>query len=338
MSSADKLSSGKWRVRVSTGKKNSKGNYIYKTFIASTKREAEKMASEYKLGKNNPNSGTIGATLQKYIEMRSPVLSPTTVKSYMTILKMLENNYPEIFTLSCNDLTSNILQQFINDLQSKRSPKTVYNYHGLLSAVMKTQGLSMPDVALPSKIKPITLIPSNNEIRLILEAAKNTELEIPILLAAFGPLRRGEICALQMDDIEGDIIHVHKAAVLDASGHVVIKTPKTLAGDRYLRLNKKIIQLINKKGYITKFSLSQISKHFDRLIYKLKLPKYHFHSLRHYCASQLASLNIPEAEILRRGGWESADVMKNIYRHATHESSIKADKIVNEVVDKIIDI
>ena len=38
-------------------------------------------------------------------------------------------------------------------------------------------------------------------------------MEIPILLAAFGPIRRSEICALDSDHINGNIVHVEYAMV-----------------------------------------------------------------------------------------------------------------------------
>ena len=42
----------------------------------------------------------------------------------------------------------------------------------------------------------------------LIGAAKGTEMELPILLAAFGPMRRGEIAALTIDNIHGNTVHV----------------------------------------------------------------------------------------------------------------------------------
>ena len=336
MASADKLPSGKWRLRFSTGVKDSKGRYIYKTFTGNTKKEVEKKAAEYQLGKHNPNSDTIGNALYKYIEMRKPVLSPSTIRGYQVIYRMLKKNYAYIFTCKCDNLSSDLLQHFINELQRGHSSKTIANYHGLLASVMIYQNITIPNVALPQKEKPNIIIPTSEHIKLILKEAKGTELEIPIMLAAFGPLRRGEIYALKMDDINGNVIHVQRAAVEDSDGNIVIKPPKTVAGDRYLRFSDKVIDLINEKGYITTLPLYQLTKQFERLVKKLGLPKYHFHSLRHYCASRLSAMNIPESEILRRGGWETAEVMKRIYRHAMEEVSVKADEKINKAFDELI--
>lgn len=336
MSSVNKLPSGKWRIRISTGKKDANGRYIYKSFTGDTKKEVEKLAAKYMTENHNPNSDTIGAGISKYIEMRKPVLSPSTIKSYNIIYRMIQSDYKEIFTLPCDNLTTELLQNFINNLQSKRSPKTVYNYHGLLSSVFKTQGLQLPNVALPQKVKNDSPIPTSEHVKQLLKAAENTELEIPIMLAAFGPLRRGEIYALEIGDINGNIIHVQRAAVEDEEGNIIIKSPKTIAGDRYLRFSDKVIDKIQKRGYITTLSLLQITKEFKKLVKSNRLPDYHFHTLRHYCASMLANMGIPESEILRRGGWESSEVMKSIYRHAMQEVSIKADDKVNKIFDELI--
>ena len=59
-------------------------------------------------------------------------------------------------------------------------------------------------------------------------------MEIPVLLAAFGPMRRSEICALTSDQIDGNIVHVDRAIVLNENYQWVIKKPKSYAGDRYI--------------------------------------------------------------------------------------------------------
>lgn len=40
------------------------------------------------------------------------------------------------------------------------------------------------------------------------------------------------------------------------------------------------------------------------------------HKLRHYFASQMSALGVPEADIMRMGGWGTDHVMKSVYRHS----------------------
>jgi len=65
---------------------------------------------------------------------------------------------------------------------------------------------------------------------MILKAAggnQGTDLEIAVLLAAFGPLRRGEISALTDKNVEGRIIHVRDNMVKGPDNQWYIKQPKT---------------------------------------------------------------------------------------------------------------
>ena len=45
------------------------------------------------------------------------------------------------------------------------------------------------------------------------------------------------------------------------------------------------------------------------------LPLFRFHDLRHYSASIMHAIGIPDQYIMRRGGWGSDTVLKAIYRN-----------------------
>lgn len=53
-------------------------------------------------------------------------------------------------------------------------------------------------------------IPSDDEVRKILEHAKGTGYEIPLILTCYG-LRKSEICVLTSEDIDGDVVSITKA-------------------------------------------------------------------------------------------------------------------------------
>ncbi len=111
------------------------------------------------------------------------------------------------------DITALDVQEEINRMSKEHSPKTVRNYHGFISAVL---GVFYPNLklttTLPQKIKHNPYIPSDKDVKRILEYTKDTEYEIPLILACYG-LRRSEIYALTLDDIDGDCVHVTKAKV-----------------------------------------------------------------------------------------------------------------------------
>ena len=74
MATAKKLPSGNYRVRAydkATGK--------YKSFTAKTKKEAELMAAEWlNSTQQSEDEKTFQQAAEEYIEIKTPVLSPTT--------------------------------------------------------------------------------------------------------------------------------------------------------------------------------------------------------------------------------------------------------------------
>jgi len=45
------------------------------------------------------------------------------------------------------------------------------------------------------------------------------------------------------------------------------------------------------------------------------LPRFRFHDLRHYQASILHAMGVPDKYIMERGGWKTDSTLKNIYQH-----------------------
>lgn len=62
------------------------------------------------------------------------------------------------------------------------------------------------------------------------------------LFAAFGPMRCGEICALDSDHINGNIVHVEYSMALDEYGNWVRNALKSLSGDRYIEFLEFVTQ------------------------------------------------------------------------------------------------
>ena len=229
---ATKTESGKYRVlacRTVGGVKQRK------SITAPTKKEAEYKALQWSnCATQSRGSMTLNQAYEKYIELKTNVLSPATIRSYKTISK---THLKEIMPLKIDSLTDEKIQFSINIMAANRSPKTVRNAFNLLTAVLKLYRPDYsPKVTLPQKTKKEIIIPSDDEIKKLLQCAKETSLYIPILLAAFGGMRRAEICALDLPDIIGNIVTVNKSIVCNASGKWVEKPPKSFSGNRNIEL------------------------------------------------------------------------------------------------------
>ncbi len=134
-----------------------------------------------------------------------------------------------------------------------------------------------------------------------------------------------EICALRMSDIEGDFVHVSRAVVRDPQGSWVTKEPKTPSSIRSVLLPHFVVEKIRERGHITTLLPSQVSNRFWKRQRNLGIRPYCFHSLRHFHASYLHALNIPDAYIMQRGGWSSPSVMQSVYRHALADKASYTD-------------
>lgn len=322
----EKRNNGSYRVR-----KMYKGNIYTVTFnYKPTQKEVmQAMAAELDKVKETCKSMTFHVAAEEYIASKRNVLSPTTIRGYNSAMKTISKKFREI---NMHDITALDIQTEINRLSKDHSPKTVRNYHGFISAVL---GTFRPNLkictTLPQKVKNEPYIPSDEDVKRVLEYAKGTEYEIPIILACYG-LRRSEICALTLDDLDGDIIRVNKAKVMDEDAKWVEKTTKTSSSTREIVIPIEIADKIREKGYVYKGFPNSITVFLGKTEEKLGIPHFPLHKLRHYFASKMSALNVPEADIMRMGGWETDHVMKSVYRHSMMD---KQEQAKREAAEKL---
>ena len=306
-----KLPSGSWNVRVMIDGQSYSFTHADKKTVV---RMASDFADEYRRKMDNP---TLLERMREYVAENTERLSPSTVRSYNGMIRMIEERSPRI----ANKRLSAITEQDVSDIvRPLRTLKTKRNYVNFIHACTgksagKLTGVSSKRVHVPTEL----------EVKGLLQIFRNTELEVPIMLAAYGGLRRGEICALRMSDIDGDFVHVSRAVVRDPSGEWVTKDPKTASSVRSVLLPHFVIERIQEQRYITHLLPSQVSNRFWKKQRNLGIPPYCFHSLRHFHASYLHYLNIPDAYIMQRGGWSTPSVMQSIYRHALEDKVTPTD-------------
>ena len=306
-----RLPSGAWNCRVMIdGQSYSFTHADKKTAL----RMASDFADDYRRKMDNP---TLLERMREYVAENTERLSPSTVRSYNGMIRMIEERTPRIASKRLSAITEQDVSDIVRPL---RTLKTKRNYVNFIHACTgksagKLTGVSSKRVHVPTEL----------EVKGLLQIFRNTELEVPIMLAAYGGLRRGEICALRMSDIDGDFVHVSRAVVRDPSGAWVTKDPKTASSVRSVLLPHFVIERIQAQGYITHLLPSQVSNRFWKKQRNLGIPPYCFHSLRHFHASYLHYLNIPDAYIMQRGGWSTPSVMQSIYRHALEDKVTPTD-------------
>ena len=340
MATAKRPPSGSYRVRVLDYTDAEKKKH-YKSFTAATKKEAELMAAQYLNNREyqKPSDITVPDAVMRYIEAKEAVLSPATIAGYEGIRRRYIDGNDDLKNLTLSNLSNSALQIWVSNLSRKVSPKTVKNSFGLLAPALE---MFAPDfrvkVTLPEGRRVDIDIPTEQEFQTIVsylsqsEKEEAKELLIAVYLAAFGPMRRGEILALTSDDVSGNVITVNKDMVPDKNRIMVTKnTPKTQSGNRRIEYPQFVIDLLkDRNGRLVDITPDQLYGRWRRLLKTLGIKPYRFHALRHYGASYMSAIGISEKVILDRGGWASDIVMKRIYRHQISEESRKqTDKLMS---------
>ena len=158
------------------------------------------------------------------------------------------------------DITQADVQNEINEYAKTHAPKSVRTHHGFISAVLRAY---RPRLALhttfPQKKPRDAYLPTDEDIKAILEAAKGTEDSIGLQLGVLS-LRRAEVCALQMSDLNGNELHIHASLVYNKKW-MIKETPKTDAGNRIVYLPQSLVDEINEKGYFFKYSPNKLLEH-----------------------------------------------------------------------------
>lgn len=336
MAKAKKLPSGAWRALV-YDYTDLDGKRHYESFTADTKKEAELKAAEFAYSKKmkgrNPEM-PFKEALDKYCELKSNVLSPSTLKEYK---RLSEKAYQKLIKLPLKSFTPAIIQAWVNEYSADHSPKSTRNAHGLLSAVLDTFAPELHfKSTLPQKVKKELYVPSDSDIQEILKyfSCKDKDMELAVYLAAFGTLRRSEICALSATDVKGNIISVNKALVSNGS-EWILKTTKTVSSTRLIEMPDFVIKKCPRSGNLVNLNPNQVTSRFERALDHLSIPHFRFHDLRHYAASIMHAIGIPDQYIMQRGGWSSDHTLKAIYRGTIEEYTQKYNNMTLQHFDKM---
>ena len=343
MAKAKKLPSGNWRVQATA---TINGEKITKSFTDSDPDKAELAAKQWQVYHKNFEKDSSDLSLEQaideYIKIKDSVLSPSTIRGYNTIKN---NSIDGIKQIPLKKLSQNVLQKYINQLSKSKSPKTVRNVYGLITAVMAQFAPEyLPShVSLPQPIIRPKRALSKDQIQKLLQSIEGHRNEIPFLLALWMGLRQSEILALSWDDIdlEKNTIYIHSAAVPDKNNKYVYKqTTKNVSSTRTMRLpsyiKEKMLKMQDRSGRVYKYSPSVLFKDLKKMLNEIGIPDISLHDLRRTMATLGVSLNISDKVMMSRGGWSNPATMKKIYQVVLDQDTKIADDLIDSFFESVI--
>ena len=284
-----------------------------------TKVEARSLIQRKSVDFNDKT--TFEAAAVYYIDSKKNILSPSTIRGYTVIVNNLDESFKK---RPLDTITTPILQATINDLAPTHSPKTVKNINGFIVSVLNFYGSDIKSPRLPRMEKASVYIPSEDDIKRILNDVKGTKYEIPFILGTLG-LRRSEICALTLDDLDGNILTINKALVEGNNKEWIVKTTKTIESTRTIAIPDYLANLIREKGCIYDSSPHSLYSKLKCVQDRLGIKRFSFHKLRHFFASYMHDKGYTDKQIQEAGGWKTDAIMKTVYQHAMELDQAKME-------------
>ncbi|MGC8536965.1 MAG: site-specific integrase [Rhizomicrobium sp.] len=227
------------------------------------------------------------------------------------------------------------------------SARTVHHVHRLLFQALRQavrwQLLSRnpAEAVTPPKPPPTEIaILDEDQVGVLLKAARSTRMYTPILLAITTGLRRGEVFGLRWTDIDLENGRLSVAQALEQTkAGIAFKAPKTKRSRRTvtlpsvtiealrahrakqaaerlaLGLGKDDLGLVFTSPLGAPVSVRAVSKEFARIVKRAKLPPLTFHGLRHSHLTALLKAGVHPKIASERAGHASVAITMDVYSH-----------------------
>ena len=305
--------------------------------------------------------------LEQWLEVIRDSIAVPTYASYSNLSNGVIIPYFRKYGTTLEDLAAKDIQQFYLEQRKRVSGCTVIHYHAIIHKALKyAVKLDLittnpaDRVERPKKERYVASFYDADEVNALFQAARGTNLEIPILLGAFYGLRRSEVIGLKWDaiDFERNTITVqHTVTSCNVDGKnmlVAADRTKTKSSMRTLPLvpfmkerllQQKKVQAENRKlcgrsyvkdylGYVCVNEIgailkpNYISTSFPKLLENNGLRHIRFHDLRHSCASLMLANGVPMKQIQEWLGHSDFSTTANIYAHLDYSSKLHSADVM----------
>jgi len=348
---------GRWEGRVVIGY-DDKGLPVTKNVLAKTKTECATKLKQLKerITEPAPEQPKPGILLKDWLDhwyqgYKKPSLRPNTQMSYER--RIYQHIIPALGNIQMDKLTTADIQKFYAELkQSGRlsrediygeglSDQTVRGIHTTLHAALDkavaeklifrnpSDGCSLP----PAKAREMQVLTPEEIQRLLIQAKEDGCYELLLLELSTG-LRRGEICALQWDDLnfKTGVLRVERQ-VHRIDGELVVSQPKTRASNRSVILPAPVVKVLAqyRQGVDSRWMFpspvsedsprdpTAVRKRLKTILERAECKHLRFHDLRHTFATASLEHGMDIKTLSTIIGHVSSSTTLNIYAHVTDE-------------------
>ena len=305
--------------------------------------------------------------LDRWIKIAKTTIKPATYSSYSEMLRFPIRPYFEEKGFTLVGLQASDIQEFYLKQLDRVSANTVIHYHAIIHKALryavKTDMITVNPADKVDRPKKNPFTPSfydSDEINKLFELVTDTELELPVKLAAFYGLRRSECIGLRWSaiDFESNTLTVnHTVTVENIDGkkmELATDTTKTKSSLRTLPLvtafrelllrkleEQKELRRLCGKAYCKDFldyvcvdqlgkrtSPTYLTEYFPKFLKRHGMRVIRFHDLRHSCASILLANGVPMKQIQEWLGHSDFSTTANIYAHLDFQSKISSAEAI----------
>ena len=370
---------GRWEGRAVIGY-DERGLPKTKSVLAKTKRECQEKLKTLLETVSGPKAEKIRPDMAFgewldfwYQNWSKPKLRPTTQACYEG--KIYRHIIPELGKIPLNQLTQKDLQQFYTKLKkSGRLIRTQQFGEGLSDTMVRgchatcrsalekavQEGLLRTNPAIGCKLPPkrgreMQVLGREELQRFLIQAQAEGYYELFLLDLCTG-LRRGELMALQWEDLDFDtgVLTVNKQ-VYEVNGKLQLSVPKTKASIRKLLLPPGVVEVLRQYRETvdsrwmfpspvkedTPMTPGAVRRRLQIILERAGCKRIRFHDLRHTFATLSLESGMDVKALSAMLGHVSAATTLDIYTHVTgdmqSEAAAKIDRgLGNEIQEESV--
>jgi len=300
-----------------------------------------------------------------WLELIKPNIELTTYAGYSININQIICPYFEAKNILLRDIQPKHIQDFYSHCMAERgiSANTVIHYHANIRKALKhavnidlLPNNPADRIQRPKRKQFVGKFYDIDEVNTLLRVVRGKRIELPVMLAAFYGLRRGEIVGIKWDAIDFvnktiTIRHTVTGAMIDGEYTTIVKDrAKTKSSCRSLPLvpefvtmltqlkqqqaehqaicgnsyNRDFLEYICVDELGNRINPGYITDNFKQTLVKNNLRKIRFQDLRHTCASLLLAAGVSMKEIQEWLGHSNFGTTANTYTHLTVDSKQKA--------------